>query len=403
MMKQSTHDNLPKHYALLLICAFLPQLVEGNDLLKLALKVIVMLAFCVLILAGRLSKITLSAACLIIVLVLSTMISYFANDGSFVSTVVMLGISCVTILFFYDCALRCYGLQKWDVLSFYRIYVYFIFVSCIYNLIINFDALLNLNSLSLYDGRGIRSFFDNKNTFGMLLMFGVLATTILQQLSRKKHWFFISLMFLVNEMMSMCRTAIVISVLLITVSFLADRQKFRKKLLVFLVVSCAVALVVVALPQVHSFVTHSLFGDVVSMEKRNEYVESLLRNIRGMHIWVGHGDVNAMKIADRYTESTYLHNTYVAAYVAGGLVRVAFLLWCMGISLRYSLRLRKLDVREGNLCLVSLMVYAIYSFSEAVMLFDSEMISMTVTAFVVSMPIMLYRCNLASQKSAQKW
>ena len=397
MINQSTSKNVARYYALLLICAFLPQIIPGGELAKLLMKAVVVLVFAALILGRKITTISAPAGGLVAALIISTLISFFANEGSLLSTLVGLGISCITILFFYDSALRSEGLSKKDVLSFYRIFTYFVLVSCFYNMIINRNGLMNLYSLSLYGDQDICSFFDNKNTFGVILLFGVLAATILKQLTGEKRWLLISLVFLLNELMAMCRTAILLSVLLLLLSYLWAPQKFWKKLISVAVLAVAVLAATILFPQLRNFLENTMFGDTRSLDTRNEYINNLLPNIRGIHVLLGYGDANVGAIAYYYTGNTYFHNTYLAAYTSGGLIRLGYLLWCVGLALRYSFRLRKRNAKEGNLCLISVLVYCIYCLSEAVMLFDSEMIAMTATAFVVAMPILLYQNSFAWQ------
>ena len=270
MINQSTSKNVARYYALLLICAFLPQIIPGGDLIKLLLKVVVVLVFAALILGRKIKTISVPAGGLIAALIISTLISFFANEGSLLSTLVGLGISCITILFFYDSALRSEGLSQKDVLAFYRIFAYFVLVSCFYNMIINRDGLMNLYSLSLYGDQDICSFFDNKNTFGIILLFGVLAATMLKQLTGEKRWLLISLVFLLNELMTMCRTAILLSVLLLLLSYLWDPQKFGKKLISVAVLAVAVLAATILFPQLRTFLQNTVFGDSRSLDTRNE-------------------------------------------------------------------------------------------------------------------------------------
>lgn len=391
-MKLRFTRNIPKLLAFLPIFAFLPQLVPGGEMVKLLLKAGVIVVFTLLFFVNGDLRVSRSYIAMASMLIVSALLTCVANSGSILTAMINTGISAITVLFFYDRAKRCRQITKDDLLWFYKIYAYFIMVSCIYNLAINYRALLNIYSLNVYGEDDIASFFDNKNTFGVFLLFGVLATTILKIETNQRRWTIFSAIFLLNEVMAMCRTAIVLSAFLLVATYFADRKRLVRKLAVAAIVAVAVIVVWQCLPQVRTLFQDKLFGNTQSLDARNEYIRNLLPNITGIHVLVGYGQ-GATDLAYTYTGNSYFHNTFLQAYAYGGVIRLALLLAYMGISFGYCLRIRKRSEQDGNLCLISLAMYCIYSFSEAVVLFDSQVVSMVSAAFVISLPILLYNAS----------
>lgn len=298
----------------------------------------------------------------------------------------------INIILFYILCDKVHGITV-DIKSiyvFYKIIVYFIFVASLYNMVIHSSSLIRITSLTMYNTENICSFFDNKNTFGVFLLFGVVAATILRISLQEKRWFLFALVFIVNEMMAMCRTAIVLSVILILISAFYGREGIIKKTIITLLLVGSVVLLIYRFDMLHEYVFNNLFGNTDSLDTRNSYITDMLPLIKGIHAIFGYGTDNARLLAIEYAGNQYFHNTYLKVMISGGAVKLGLQFFAMGISVIYCIRCWKNDKVVGELCFLSFIIYVLYSNVESVVLFDSPVVAIMSTMFIITMPILFY-------------
>ena len=254
--------------------------------------------------------------------------------------------------------------------------------------------MFKITSLTVYSTEDICSFFDNKNTYGVFLIFGTLAAIILKIVLKQQRWVAIAGLFVVNELMAMCRTALVLSMILIIISFLIDKKtRFQG----FIALIFFIGLTVVLVRHNESaeyFLTNTLFGNYSSLEARNDYVENMLSLVKEDHFWFGYGNSNAMKLAAEYTGNAYYHNTYLKCLISGGVVKLALQILAIMLSIKYGLKNRVYNKTLGNLCLLSTCIYVIYSFVESVVLFDTPVVAIMTVMFIISIPILFYNASI---------
>lgn len=276
-----------------------------------------------------------------------------------------------------------------NVLLFYEIFAHFILVACIYNMIINFDKLVNIASISVYGGEDICSFFDNKNTFGAFLMFGFLAITILCIVTQKKKWYLYMIIIFINEMMALCRTAIFMTLILFVLSMLCDKKRRGRNVFILLGVSVALWIMMKQSNVFSNFIVENILGDTKSLDTREDYVSAMKPLLNGIHLLFGYGREQSTQLAMQYTGNQYYHNTYLQIFMIGGMIEFTFFLASLIYSMIYSIRASKKNKLWGMLCILSIFVYLIYAYIESVILFDTPSIAMTATIFVVTMPIII--------------
>lgn len=381
---------LPTQIAFFLICCFIPQWVSGNGIIQGFIKIVILLSFASKVIDMRQirypSMFVFIYSALYCINVFIAAIFYGGNIIGLAQAII---ITIVTLLLFYQIPKRTDYLLEEDILAFYKVYVLFIAVSCLYNIIINFYALLHITSLSVYGGAEIKSFFDNKNTFGVFLLFGVLAAAILKVRTRNNKWGFLIALFMINELMAMCRTAMLISVIIIAISFVVDNKNRVRNVLLLALLCAFIYLIIVKMYSVNPRFLDSI-SNTQSMDDREQLIRALLPLMHGSVLLTGYGSTMALNLAGIYTGIRYYHNTYLQIFVEGGIPKILLFASTVIISITYSLRVRKYDRSVSNICLLSLIVYLIYAYVEAVPLFESPIVSMTATVFTVSIPIFWY-------------
>lgn len=391
-MTNKKKKRLPHYFGVFIILAMLPQIIGFNgsiidNIYKLFLLIWL---FFITTISKEMKKISCFTLVFSIFGVIGTLGTWTINNTNLIEELYILLIGIILVIILVESSLKETTLKINDIEEFYKIYVYFVLFAAIYNMIIHFNSLFHITSISIYGSEEICSFFDNKNTYGVFLIFAVLASTILRIISGEKKWIIYNYIFLINEMMAMCRTAIILSVLMIIISFLADERKKIKNIIFFFGLLIFIAVVLNNNMTVKQYIFNKLFGSTKSIDARNSYIESLLPLVKGFHFWFGYGSKGAVDLAIEYTGNMYYHNAYLKEIMMGGIIKLGIQIFALCLSFNYGLKCRKFQKNIGNICLMSTLIYVIYVFAESVILFDTPVVAIMAVMFIISMPILFY-------------
>lgn len=391
-MNKKRKKTVPYFFGIFIVLAMLPQIIGFNGSMVDSIYKLLLLAwlFIMTLASKNIGKVSYFTLIFIVVSLINTIGTLAINNISIVSEVYIFLIGIILSIILVESALKENTLRFFDVLVFYKIFVYFMLIAAIYNMIIHFNSLLHITSISVYNSENICSFFDNKNTYGVFLIFAVLASTILNIITREKLWLVSSGIFLVNELMAMCRTAILLSLILIAISFWVDESKKIRNAIVFSLLIITVVATLNTNDFVREYVLNNLFGSTKSIDARNSYIEALLPFARGAHLWFGYGNRGALELAAQYTGNVYYHNAYLKELMMGGIIKLGTQIFVLLTSFKYGFRCRKLKKTIGNLCILSTIIYIIYVFAESVILFDAPVVAIMAVMFIISMPILFY-------------
>lgn len=391
--------KLPRIYAFFIIGALLPQILGFNGSLFDTLFKLCLIGLLLLFLFEKrtIRYFDSYGVIYLALLITSYSLTFLANSDSIGTFLENLIISILLVYLLYRCPQNSEGLRLEDCLRFYSIYVYFILIACLYNMIIHYNSLINIMNLSVYGGSNICSFFDNKNTFGVFLMFGVLGAMILKTITNQKRWLVIILICILNELMAMCRTAIVLSAGLFIAGILIDKTH-RKRNTIFLLFGVVITIFIINTNSgIGQYFTRTLFGSTQSLDARNNYIQEMLPLIHGQYAVWGYGDTQASRLAATVTGNQYYHNTYLKLLISGGILRLWVYIMALALAIRNGMNVFRYDARIGGLCLLSIMVYIVYSCVESVILFDTPVVAMVATIFTISMPILFCHTRIGEE------
>lgn len=390
----------PMLFGLFIVAAMLPQIVGFNGSAIDSIYKLVLMAALLLVNSQR--NLFIVSKYFVFVLfeeIIVRCTAIIINDAS-IGSEMKSALTIILLLYiFYESVINTHDIRMEDVEVFYQIIVCFMFIASLYNMIIHFNSLLHITSLNIYNTEDICSFFDNKNTFGVFLLFGVLAATVLRIIRNEIKWTVFAIVFLLNEMMAMCRTAIVLSVVLILISCFLNKKQGKKSIIIAIGLSIVIVLAICFNESFNNFILNNMFGDSSSVDIRNTYIENMIPLAKGEHFVFGYGEDNSTLLAIYYTGNQYYHNTYLKELISGGLLAVTVQISGIIISYLYGIRCRKFEKTIGNLCILSTTVYVVYSNYEAVSLFDSPVTSMMAVIFTISIPILFYNSYVCTHKS----
>ena len=170
----SKKNKIPSYYAWFIIIALLPQILRFNgSLLDSVFKIFLIGVLSLQLFNKAMIRYANNFTVIyLILLIISKIMTFCINGDNLGSTLENFVITILLFYLFYVSSTHVNVLSQENVFRFYSIYVYFMIIACLYNMLIHFNSLIHLTSLTVYNTESICSFFDNKNTFGVFLLFG---------------------------------------------------------------------------------------------------------------------------------------------------------------------------------------------------------------------------------------
>ena len=198
--------------------------------------------------------------------------------------------------------------------------------------------------------------------------------------------------FILNELMAMCRTAIVLSCVLLVISFLISSKGITLgRVLAVGIVFLVLVGMALRFSSIRDYIFGTLFASTDSLETRQGYIESMKGLLHGVHLVFGYGRAHSAELALMYTGNHYYHNSYLSILISNGLVGLGLLLSVILASIFKAIQVFRMDRATGWICILSCVVYLVYAYVEAAILFTTPVIAMVATVFAVSMPTLFHK------------
>lgn len=385
--KRRINNRIPARMAWFLIISTLPQILGiENGFIDTVVKLLTIAVFTLLVFRSKdLLDMNIFFLVYICVSVARSLGTLLINQVGIVSLITEILTNVLLFYLFYEKPRNTKIVTKENVNEFFEIFVWFMVVACVYNMIFNFSEFISFSRGSVYTDDGAKSFFDNKNTFGIFLMFGTIASTNMAIETKERKWLAITGLFVLNELAAQCKTAIYLSAVVVLFVILINKKvKMSRK-----VAAVAVIFIGSRIPVVYNFFSNML-SDTQSMDIRNFAVERMLPLVKGIRFFFGYGNDLARNLAVAYTGNQYYHNTYLYALISGGFFKFLLYIVGIGVSLLFGYRILKLDRETGWLSIITTGSYVVYAWMESFILFHSNVVSLLATVFVVTIPILRY-------------
>ena len=390
-MEKRTNNST--YIPILIIFALVPQMLKFNgSLIDTAWKLILMfgiLFFCYnACVKERVFRVRGTEFVYLSLFCAVSILSAFLSEGSLVSDVEAMLFQVIMFFIFYQTT-SWQDYNTSDIYRFFSLIVNFMMIACVYNLIFNFSSFIHLTDNNLYDtATGVSSVFDNKNAFGLFLTYGIIGAMGLKMTTKEKKWNFYVIFFMLNALVALCRTAIVVSALVIACCILLDSKKIFRNIIILVAIIGICLLIINFVPAIHDFVVRNS-ESTSSVDSRVDQWESLLPLVKGEHAVFGYGPSFSKILTKMYSAKSYFHSTYLYIILCYGWLGVLCFSIIVIDALKRSIRILRMKYSYGVVCLASVFAYLVFSLSEKYMLFDTPVVSMTVTAFTISIPLMV--------------
>ncbi len=253
-------------------------------------------------------------------------------------------------------------------------------VCCIYSDIKEFNAIISAFTAKGEDAHyyQIHSFFDNKNSYGLVLFVALVANTYLL-VRTKKYWLFAPLAFIfLNLIISRSKTALVVVVLIsLAVALYYFIKTFKEHKMRNIIIASSIAVVialffiVIYVPIIYqsnsffsnlsNYVREAFFGQAMrSLEDRFNNLSLAKEIFATPRIILGYGEHTCYSYANSCCYRLgYIDNAYIYNLLAGGIFKTALFGYCYFLIFKNLVILNKTSALAINKVIIWSVVIAI--------------------------------------------
>lgn len=309
-------------------------------------------------------------------------ISFRFDSSFFIDFIVQFLFLCAVLLY-----IPCISTNIWICKNILMLQVFFVICSSFYCFFCNFSFILNLSFLSQTNYRMV-GFFDNKNTFGMMLFSALVSTFYMKALSPYKKIHTITFFFLLFTIcISLSRTSLFMSILFIFLVFsfrIRKQKKYQKYIFIFF--SSIIAIFAFDNPIKNYVINILIRPDVGSF--REPIYEGCRMLIQASPI-CGYGENAFGSRLNVIVGNFYPHNGYYAQLLSGGLIQFIVYTFILGIAIKNAFLLQKKDTNLGSIAIASIICSCIYATSENVIIMGASVTNLSFCLINFIIPIFL--------------
>lgn len=343
--------------------------------------------------------------CLYILSILATVISATIHNNTMIynlSTDLFLPMVYVGI-FLILLGRECVGLRELRVLS--KFFVLFGVFVVAYNFVVYSGALQQLFSgVESSETLLTSAFYTNRNTYGVIvsiaLSLSVYLLTVATHLKSRLGYGIVSTFLAIGMLLSMSRSAIVLSLVFMAVFFtILKGWRGIKIFLIILALFSGALIATIGANNVDHFIVRSDSG----LTNRDQVYSYGLSQYLANDLLFGVGPQLAGSSVTKALGVISYHSNYLSYLVNGGLLLLTIFLLIILSALRVSVKLLKHSRTTGALFIAMILAYLVYGSFETNMLFIFSPNSFMISIYVAVLPILTYnylrQCNTAPEAS----
>ncbi len=258
----------------------------------------------------------------------------------------------------------------------------FAVLSSLYNIIVNYEAILNIPTITGSYNVDIKGFFYNRNVFGFMLACGLSSGIFLFSEKKRTTTLFALLIVGANMVFTMSRGAMLFFGIFL-VMFLFLKTKNRVRTLLAIIVSFVLMF---ALASGNDFVQNNIIRSENSDTGRSSLREYGISYYTKGNLFLGSGQQAITAIEEDEGHSSY-HNLYIETLVTQGAIGMLALIVILIFAYTKIRLLRHIDRRYYAFFSSLLVAYLIYCAVEALPLFYGTPNSLLMTYLLILLPI----------------
>ena len=310
-----------------------------------------------------------------VVQIIAQLISYFRwNHFEIQDVANIFSVTINLFIYLYLCAK--FEITKEDLLSFMKKMVILGLIACIYNIIVNWESIINILNLEYSYSVSISSFFPNRNTYGMFLLIMIISILYILINKRSKGYIALLIVFLINLIWTMSRNAMlgtgILAILFILFNGkdILNKMSKKQKIIVITILSISIFIGIILL-----FTIPEIWNTIIKLFIRTDLSDPTAGRmqvwINGISIFknnpvIGVGRFQAIHLNNTVYQSSLdqFHNIYIETLVSYGIIGLIGLGYLIVRNIKH-VKNSKIDKVTKRLMQSSMIVFLVISFFES--------------------------------------
>jgi hypothetical protein len=290
-------------------------------------------------------------------------------------------------------------INKKQLLYFAKLIVYFAVYACLFNIAVNYSSILSISSSTKSYELSFSSFFNNRNTFALYLFLGAACNSFVLQSKERKHIYKITLVIILASLaLTLSRSAITALLIFLGVYLVLNKRSSYIVKASFLVILAS--LWGSRIQYIKEFIVLNLVRAGAGLSGRERVYQFAINNFERSSLLFGYGYNDAALKLKQSVGLTSYHNSYIAAFMYGGLSLFTLFISILVFSYMKILSIKKHDTQSSVFFMSLLIAYLVYSLTESQLLFHSSATNFILSTFIVFLP--LYMSNEYNTRQENK-
>lgn len=277
--------------------------------------------------------------CIIIFIeILSNLLTILVFNNYNLNEILVIVSVSINIYFLIVC-MRHYKIELKDLNTFFYKLAKIGVIACVFNLLLNYKQILNLNVLNNSYEAQFSSFFANRNTFGILMLICIISNQYLIEEKYNKKCIIYQLLFVINIILTMARTSIMgfilFYLLYLFLTYIEHHRKITKNNFFYILIAFTILIVctfkVITTPELFNKID-TLFlrtNSVKSGTGRTDVWKNGLNICLQYNPLFGVGRYKALELNETVFNSDlpYFHSIYIETIATYGLCGLIVLIY----------------------------------------------------------------------------
>lgn len=256
--------------------------------------------------------------------------------------------------------------------------------SSVYNIIINFQDIVSIASITGSYQVDFKGFFYNRNVFGYMMAAGIACGLYLWTQQRKMIYLIAIAILAVSLFAAMSRGGILFIGIFSLVFFLSQAKSKILGVLAGLVI--LIPLLIFSSNQ--AFIQNNIIRSDNADTGRSGLREIGMRQFLQGNMIFGNGQKAITDLEERRGNSSY-HNLYIEALATQGLIGLAVVFLGIGYAYNRIKKVKQYYKSLGSFFIAFLVAYVVYIFIEALPLFYATPNSILTTYIIILLPMLI--------------
>lgn len=307
-------------------------------------------------------------------------------------------IATIISFFIFVCIPSTIKITQKGLANFFLSIVIMALISCLYNLVINFQAMMNFGEITNGYEVNLSSFYLNRNSFAQFIFLAIVANTYLLLIKKQKIYYIIYFLLGLNLFMTLSRGGLAATIIFGLVFMLFNGKRRLVRNLLLTLFSFLIFFLLWFNPMSNTFIVSILIREDAGSAGRSDLWLAGINLLNQTNWFLGVGEFTSIKYFNGLGNTiTELHSFYIETLVKGGLLLFLFYIIVFVLMINRYKIIKSADKKTGIIYMSALVSLVFYCLIESISFFTMGYVGSVFTIFFITVPI-LYSNNFLKRK-----